>query len=539
MHERFMAMAGWLLFAAIAAAESPFSWEDASEATGIAVHLEVTATRRAWRYGHGAGWGDVNGDGRPDLYVGAFATRPWFQNPGGPSPNMLLLSGPGGFSPADDATTRAARCDARCSGVLLADLDNDGDLDLVVGNHVLRSDCRGSELFANDGNARFRDVTPADPCWPATRGVRSMAVLDLDGDGLLDLLMTDDTYGRDAAVKNRLFVLRNRGRFRFEDASTAFGFPQGHTQGLGLAVGDVNDDGVADVFVAGSNRLFVSDGGGKYGEVLPGRFVLPPTDANEGDHCGAAFGDVNGDGLLDLVTTEHGVPARIHVFANRGVANGEPDLVEVTQSAGVGGLFPRGTRENPIKCAHVALFDVDNDGRRDIVLSVLYRDGRGRIQPVVLRNLSPSRGDTKFSPPPYEQMIGYCAAAPATDFDRDGRMDLFMASWFENLPSYLFRNVTAAGNWLTVRVEGRGRNLNAMGIGAVVRVYAAGHMGEAEHLLGRHDVVVGTGYCSSEEALAHFGLADARQCDLLVTWGERRAARASVDANQSLVIRLE
>jgi hypothetical protein len=520
------------------AGEPPFVFEDVSATTGVAAHLEGTARGRAWRYAHGAGWGDVTGDGRPDLYVGAFAARPWYERPESPLPNMLLLNGPGGFTLSGEAAIQFAERDARCACALMADLDNDGDLDLVVANHVLRFDNQGSKLFANEGNARFRDVTPADPSWPARRGVRNVSAIDLDDDGLLDLLFADDTYGRRAEVENKLYVLKNAAAFRFTDAAAEFGFPQDHTKGLGLAVGDVNEDGTADLFVAGSNRLFVSDGSGRYRESHPGRFALPPADANEGEHCGAALGDLNGDGLLDLVTTEHGVPARMHLFLNRGVRRGDPDLVEVSEAAGVGGLFPRGSRENPIKCAHVALADMDNDGRRDIMLSVIYRDGQGRVQPVVLRNLSLARGSPKFSPPPFQRMIGYYAVGPATDFDRDGRIDLFLASWFEHVPNRLFRNVTDAGNWLMVRVDGRGQNLNSMGIGAVVRVYAAGRLGQPDHLLGRHDVAIGTGYSSGQEALAHFGLGKAEQCDLEVTWGKHRRSRAGVAANQVITMLL-
>jgi hypothetical protein len=529
---------GVLLCTAAQAAEQAILFEDVSAATGIAAQLEGHARGRPWRYAHGAGWGDVNGDGRPDLYVGAFAARPWYQGPDAPLPNSLLINGPAGFTADDDETIRFAPRDARCSGVLFADLDNDGDLDLVVANHVLRPDNQGSRLFANDGRGRFRDVTPTDSCWPARRGVRNVSVLDLNSDGFLDLIITDNTYRGRANGENKLHVLRNRGRFRFTDAAAEFGLPQSRANGLGLAVGDVNEDGVPDVFVAGCNRLFVSGPGGKYRESQPGRFVIQPADVQEGHHCGAAFGDVNGDGLLDLVTAEHGVPARLHLFVNRGVRRGDPQLTEVSRSAGIGDLFPRGTRAEPIKCAHVALIDMDNDGRRDIVLSVIYRDDRGEVQPVVLRNLTPRRGNPEFSKPPFDRMVGYYAPAPLTDFDGDGRIDMFLASWFEHLPNYLFRNVSDAGNWLTVRVDGKERNLNSMGIGSVVRIYPAGCLGKPEQLLGRHDIAIGTGYASGDEAIAHFGLGQSQQCDLEVKWGKHRICRTQVTANQAVMIAL-
>ena len=136
-------------------------------------------------------------------------------------------------------------------------------------------------------------------------------------------------------------------------------------------------------------------------------------------------------------------------------------------------------------------------------------------------------------------MVGYYAAAPTTDFDRDGRIDIFLASWFEHLTNYLFRNVTDAGNWLTVRVDGTGKKLNSMGIGAVVRIYAAGHLGELEHLLGRHDIAIGTGYASGDEAMAHFGLGKTEQCDVEVRWREQRIVHRDLVTNQAVTMYVE
>jgi hypothetical protein len=136
-------------------------------------------------------------------------------------------------------------------------------------------------------------------------------------------------------------------------------------------------------------------------------------------------------------------------------------------------------------------------------------------------------------------MVGYYAAAPTTDFDRDGRIDIFLASWFEHLPNYLFRNVSDSGNWLTVRIDGRKKQFNSMGIGAVVRVYAPGRLGEPKHLLGRHDIAIGTGYASGDEAVAHFGLGKTEQCDVEVKWGKHRLVRLDVSANQAVTVQLE
>lgn len=524
------------LLANVSRAAEPFAFEDVSESSGLVAHFEHQPGKRPWRYAHGAAWGDVDGDGRPDLFAGAFAGRKWFTGDDAPVPNLLLFNRKDGFVRVDAEPLEARAGNARCAGAAFLDLDNDGDLDLVVTNHVQKSDQGGSRLFENQGAGKWKDVTPDEAPWTSGLGMRNVSSLDVNHDGRLDLILTDGSYGKGADRRAKLWVLANRGGWKFEDVGESLGFPAGNTLGLGLAVGDVNDDGTFDLFVAGCNRLFVSDASGKYREAHVGRFQFPPADVKEGLHCGAAFGDLNGDGLLDLITTEHGVPARLHVFHNRGVKDGAPDLVEVSETSGLGGLLPKGTRELPIKTAHVALRDMDHDGRVDIVTTLLATNEAGKLQPVVLRNLSERGSELRFEPPPHERLVTYYAPGPVADFDRDGRVDLFLPSWFEQVPNRLYRNTTKGGHGLTVRVTGSGKNANTMGIGAVVRAYSAGHVGEPEHLLARHDITVGTGYASGEEALAHLGLGEVTRCDIRVTWRSKNVEAVDVVADRLVII---
>ncbi len=542
MNERFLRLIAALTIffgTGVVCAAEPFAFEDVTESSGLAAQFENAPGKRPWRYAHGAAWGDVDGDGRPDLFAGAFAGRKWFTGDDAPVPNLLLLNQKSGFVRADAEPLEARAANSRCAGAAFLDLDNDGDLDLVVTNHMQKSDHGGSRLFENQGGGKWRDVTPDAAPWTSGLGMRNVSAIDVNRDGRLDLILTDGSYGKGADQRAKLWVLANRGGWKFEDVGESLGFPAGNTLGLGLAVGDVNDDGTFDLFVAGCNRLFVSDANGKYREAHASRFQFPPADVREGLHCGAAFGDLNGDGLLDLVTTEHGVPARLHLFHNRGVKDGAPDLVEVSESTGIGGLLPKGTRELPIKTAHVALRDMDHDGRIDIVTTMLATNDAGQLQPVVLRNISPRGGELKFSPIPTDRLVTYYAPGPVADFDRDGRVDLFLPSWFEQVPNRLYRNVSQGGHWLTVRVTGSGQNANPMGIGAVVRAYSPGHLGEPEHLLARSDIAVGTGYASGEEALAHLGLGEATRCDLRITWGNKLFDRANAAADKFAVIPVE
>ena len=438
-------------------ADEPFAFEDVTESVGLAAQFENVPGKRPWRYAHGAAWGDVDGDGRPDLFAGAFAGRKWFSGDDAPVPNLLLLNQKSGFVRADAEPLEARAANARCAGAAFLDLDNDGDLDLVVTNHVQKSDHGGSRLFENQGGGMWKDVTPDEAPWTSGLGMRNVSALDVNRDGRLDLVLTDGSYGKGADQRAKLWVLANRGGWKLEDVGESLGFPAGNTLGLGLAVGDINDDGTFDLFVAGCNRLFVSDATGKYREVHAGRFQFPPADVREGLHCGAAFGDLNGDGLLDLVTSEHGVPARLHVFLNRSIVNGVPDIHEESGLVGLGDPLPKGTRELPIKTAQVALRDIDNDGRTDLVTTMLATNDAGQLQPVVLRNLDGGAGRWRFSPLPTDRLTTYYAPGPVADFDRDGRVDLFLPSWFEQVPNRLYRNVTQGGHWLTVRVTGSAR----------------------------------------------------------------------------------
>jgi hypothetical protein len=516
---------------AVLHAEQPIVFEDVTEKSGLAKLL------KGWQLGHGAAWGDADGDGRPDLYVGAFADRPMYKAAGAPIPNMLLLNKADGFALCDDKEVRLEGMHARTTCAIFVDLDNDGDLDLFVANHAAASDRCQSVLFENLGKGRFRDVTPKDANWPRPFAMRNCAAIDVNADGLLDLVFLDGGYSNWRSGGGRLVVMENKGGWRFEDVSARLGLPRDGTAGMGLAIGDVNDDGVMDLFVADCNRLFVSGPDGKYRECQPGTFVKPAPRNRESHACGAAFGDLNGDGLLDLVTTEHGQPARMHVYVNKGVKDGLPEFAEVTKAAGLDREFPsRGSTGLAVKTAHVALFDADNDGRNDIYLSVIWKDANDRVQPLCLRNLGAEAGVPRFAPPPMERLVTYYAPGPVADYDRDGRVDVFLPTWFAEVPSYLFRNATEGGRWLTVKVAGKGKGFNAMGIGATVRAYKPGAAADAKSLLARRDVVVGTGYSSGEEALAHLGLGGAAECDVEVTWGNHKQVKPKVATNQIVVV---
>lgn len=513
-----------LLAPCLLLAETPLvQFEDVTQKSGLAAHLETAAGKRPWRYAHGAAWGDLDHDGRPELFAGAFAGRKYFQGDDAPMPNWLFANRAKGFEVVAESGVQAEDGTSRCAGSLFADLDNDGDLDLVVTNHVQTAKQGTSKLYENQGGGKFRDATPDLAPWNLPLGLRNVAALDANRDGLLDLVLVDGTYGKEAMAKAKLLLLENRGKFQWEEVSAKYQLPQDKTSGLGLAIGDVNNDGWPDLFVAGCNRLFVTGtGNGQFFEHPTKVFAIPTLDVPEGMHCGAAFGDFNQDGWLDLVTTEHGVPTRMHVFQNQGLKAtaarvGFPEFREVSAECGLGEEFPKGTKQRPIKTAHVAVRDMNNDGLVDIVTTLLQKDEGGKLQPVVLANQTKRGGEIRFSPVPMKELVGYFAPGPMADYDRDGKVDIFLPTWFEDLPNYLFRNTTAGPAGVTIRVKSQAQGFNPLGIGAVVSVYDAGHSGEPEHLITRTDITIGNGYASGEEALAHIGIGKG-PADVRVVW---------------------
>jgi hypothetical protein len=467
--------------------------------------------------GHATAAGDVNDDGYVDVFVGSFADRPVedYQERGadGPAPDRLLLGSPDGFTLDETFPGELART----SGAAFADLDGDGDLDLVVARNP-RDEERGrapTVVLENDGG-HFGTVTTLD----AERGARSIGVLDFDADGLLDLFVVEDRF-----TNGRSALFRNLGGFEFEDATESAGLPT-DLAGLGVAAVDLTRDTRPDLFVSGDNRLFVNDGG-SFVEA-EGPFAWE-TFGDEDDPAGVAAADVDADGWIDLVVGQHYnstldfdrlVPVRLYL--NGGVDDdGAPVFEDVTDAAGLAGL--------PTKAPHVELADIDGDSDVDIVTTASAADG---TLPAVLIN---EGGDTpRFTMPDGLGAAQYWIAGSVIDADADGAPEILLVEWEPSLGTRLVEGPERDGDWVRVGVGPTG----AAGVGAVVEAYEAGANGSEDGLIAAVPITASVGFGSGSEPAAMIGIGDRDAVDLTVVManGGERVEIAGVGAGERVVL---
>jgi hypothetical protein len=246
-------------------------------------------------------------------------------------------------------------------------------------------------------------------------------------------------------------------------------------------------------------------------------------------------------------------PLPVRLYLNRGVKDGVPTFEDVTDAAGLAPLT--------MKAPHVEIQDFDNDGWPDIYVSIV-KFADGRPHPLIYKNLGVRDGVPRFREYAWavndfpstadrglrrsgdlfdkilrEKKIIYMAAGPSGDFDRDGRLDLFLPNWWLASRSLLLRNETPPRHWLDVCVAG-GNGVNRMGVGSHVNVYSAGKLGDAAAQLGSCEIAIGYGYCSGQEAVAHFGLGSQTSVDVevILPHGKGKLMRRGVAADQRLTV---
>ena len=438
-------------------------FEDVTKTSGIDLQDEA----------RGAYFVDYDNDGDQDLFVTHIK-----------APNRLLRNrGDGTFEDVTAVAGLPLHTDTHSHSAIWFDYDNDGHIDLYVGNfggwldgerprlHNSRNG-QANQLFRNDGSGRFEDVTErthaGDVGW-----AHAVSHFDANGDGWQDIYIAND-FGRDALLLNiegERFIDFTPGTIRDQ-----------FLHGMSVSFSDVNKDGIEDVYV--SNIAMFT---------FASKYVAP---------------DVHTNVLLSRRTTENTRMLESNMF----LVSGDGTFTERHHD-----FFER-SAEGAGWAWDADFFDFDNDGQEDLYIlngrepnltydrerNVLYKQRDGHFYDVSGGSGADFRSNAR--------------GAVHADLDGDGDLDVIVNNFLDR--AVVLRNNLQRNHWVQLDLVGTASNRDA--VGARVRL----HGPDGVQL---RTVRGGSGFLSKEPNTLHFGLADADRVEKVeIDWpsGRRQVVEA-------------
>jgi hypothetical protein len=485
--------------------------------------------------GTGVAIGDYDGDGRADVFLAGKAV----------AGRLYRNLGDWKFQDVTQAAGLTEFSAAWEVGAAFADVDNDGDLDL----YICRTDAPNL-LYLNQGDATFKERAKAAGLDIVDASVMA-TFADYDQDGWLDVYVQTNLLDTERAPRGqRDRLLRNRGNGTFADVTDAARI-FGETQGHGAMWWDFNSDRWPDLYVGNDfltpDQLYLNRRDGTFANILDR--VAPSFSYFA---MGSDIGDVNNDGLIDLLvadmlptTREQHVTALLNMQAKMALhvpSNAAGQYMRNTLYLNTGtARFQEAANLSGIAATDwswsVRLEDLDEDGRVDLhVTNGMFRDfldadllGRiHKVEPSARKRLiraAPelweknfafrNRGDLQFDNVGASwglDHFGISFGAGFGDLDSDGDLDLIFSN-YNGLPT-VCRNDTTGTHRVIVAL--RGTTSNRFGAGARLRLESASGVQVREFVLAR-------GYLSTSEPVVHFGLGKDERIDrLTIEWPSGR-----------------
>lgn len=376
--------------------------------------------------------GDVNGDGREDIYIGGAKEQPG---------TLLLQRGDGTFAPTNEALFAADRV-PEDAGSEFFDADGDGDLDLYVcsgGNEFpTSSSALADRLYFNDGSGKFTKSKQALP----TNKLESTSVVksaDIDGDGDLDLFVGVRVIPFSYGIPGQGYILQNDGKGNFSDVTTQ---QASALLNLGMITDaawvDLDHDKDSDLVVVGEYlgvRVFINDAG-KFSDQTE-RFGLAKT---KGFWNRLLVADLDGDGFEDLVIGNLGLNSRLHATGEHPVCmyvsdfdqNGTIEQVLCTFTSGKN--YPLALRHDlvmqmPSLKKKYLTYEAYQDQAIEDVFTKEQLDKAVKLEATEFAtSIFLNRGGQSFEQRvlPIEAQMSSVYALNVGDYNADGRVDILL-----------------------------------------------------------------------------------------------------------------